>query len=158
MAMTGSVRTDAQQGTIVACPHCAALNRVPADKPALQGKCGTCGSPLFTGKPVALTVDTAARHWDRADIPVLVDFWAAWCGPCRAMAPVLEQAARTFEPALRVAKVDTESQQGLAARFGIRAIPTLILMHKGQEIARQSGAVQFPALKSWVSQFIDLPA
>lgn len=140
---------------IVACPHCAGLNRLPADKPALQGKCGKCAGALFTGAPVALTAVTAAAHWERADLPVLVDFWAAWCGPCRAMAPVLEQAARQLEPKVRIAKVDTDAEPMLASRFGIRSIPTLILLQKGQEISRISGSMSYSDLLSWLGQSID---
>jgi len=140
---------------IVACPHCAGLNRTPPDRDPRQGKCGKCGSALFTGAPVALTAATAAAHWEKSDLPVLVDFWAAWCGPCRAMAPVLDQAASRLEPRLRIAKVDTEAEQALASRFNIRSIPTLVLMHRGQEVARVSGAMPFPALLDWLRQHVD---
>lgn len=139
-----------------ACPRCAALNRLPAGKPAERGKCGKCGQPLFTGSPVALTTATAERHLVKADLPVLVDFWADWCGPCHAMAPVLVQAAARLEPRLRLAKVDTEAEPALTRRYGIRSLPTLALFESGREIARTSGAMPLAALTEWVGHYIEL--
>jgi thioredoxin 2 len=138
----------------IVCPHCAATNRVPADKPAAKGKCGKCGQMLFTGHPVVLAGPAANRHLGASDIPVLIDFWAAWCGPCRTMAPVFEKAAAQLEPAVRLAKVDTEAEPALAQAFGITSIPTMILVHRGQEIARTSGAMPLSALVQWVRQFV----
>ncbi|MGC2856069.1 thioredoxin TrxC [Novispirillum sp. DQ9] len=138
----------------IVCPHCAAVNRVPADKPAEKGKCGKCGQGLFTGHPIALAGAAANRHLGSSDIPVLIDFWAAWCGPCRTMAPIFEQAAARLEPAVRLAKVDTEAEPALAQAFGITSIPTLVLVHKGQEIARTSGAMPLSALVQWVRQYV----
>ncbi|MFA7428843.1 MAG: thioredoxin TrxC [Rhodospirillaceae bacterium] len=138
----------------IVCPHCAATNRVPADKPADKGKCGKCGQMLFTGHPVVLAGTAANRHLQSSDIPVLIDFWAAWCGPCRTMAPVFEKAAAQLEPAVRLAKVDTEAEPALAQAFGITSIPTMILVHRGQEIARTSGAMPLSALVQWVRQFV----
>ncbi|WP_341702476.1 thioredoxin TrxC [Ferrovibrio sp.] len=135
----------------IACPHCSSLNRVPADRLSDGGKCGRCGQPLFAGRPLALTAQNFERHAG-SDLPLLVDFWAAWCGPCRMMAPVIDTAAQEFEPRLRVAKLDTEAEQGLAARFGIRSIPTLMLLRKGREVARTAGAMPMPQLKAWLGQ------
>ena len=141
---------------IIACPRCTGLNRVPAEKSPLDGKCGKCGSPLFLGTPLALSSASAAAHWEKSEVPVLVDFWAAWCGPCRMMAPLLDQAAPRFEPFVRIAKVDTEAEPMLASRFNIRSIPTLVLIQKGQEIARVSGAMPLPSLVQWVESHVAL--
>ncbi|MDZ7583257.1 MAG: thioredoxin TrxC [Thiobacillus sp.] len=134
----------------IVCPHCQAVNRVPAARLAQNPKCGQCHQPLFSGHPVALTAATFARHIQRSDIPVLVDFWAPWCGPCKMMAPQFEQAARLLEPRVRLAKVDTEAEQQLGAQFAIRSIPTLALFSGGREIARQPGAMGAQELVRWV--------
>jgi len=136
----------------VACPHCDTINRVPADKLGAGGKCGNCGNPLITGRPIELTRENFTRHISRSDLPVLVDFWAPWCGPCKMMAPILEQAADQLQPGIRVAKVNTEEQQALAAQFGIRSIPTLALFKDGREAARQAGALDLQSLLGWVRQ------
>lgn len=132
------------------CPHCHAANRVPAARLAEQPRCGQCHRPLFAARPVALTAATFEPHLNRNDIPMLVDFWAPWYGPCRMMAPAYEQAAAQLEPHVRLAKVDTEQEQGLAARFGIRSIPTLILFRAGREVARQAGALSAADIVRWV--------
>lgn len=138
------------ESRIIPCPHCDTLNRVPAARPARDGKCGRCGKPLFTGHPMALTAARFAAHAKAPDLPLLMDFWAEWCGPCRMMAPAFEAAAREFEPRLRFAKVDSDAEGELAARFNIRSIPTLILVQAGRETARVSGALQLPDLRRWI--------
>jgi thioredoxin 2 len=115
------------QAVHVVCPHCDATNRVPRERLGQGGKCGVCHRPLFEGRPLPL--NDAARfdkHAQRSDIPLLVDFWASWCGPCRAMAPVFEQAAKRLEPDVRLVKVDSDAAADIAARFSIRSIPTLV--------------------------------
>jgi len=141
------------EAVIVACPTCNTLNRAPRDKLASgSGKCGSCGAPLFAGHPVALTAGSFESHASKSDIPLLVDFWAPWCGPCKAMAPQFEKAAGQLEPTVRFAKVNTDEEQELAGRFGIHGIPTMILMKHGKEIARQSGAMSASGIESWVQQ------
>jgi thioredoxin 2 len=128
----------------VVCPHCHTTNRVQAAQLAQAPSCGRCKRDLFTGQPAVLDKAAFDRHVARSDIPVLVDFWAAWCGPCRMMAPAFERAAALLEPHVRVAKVDTEQAPALSARLGIRSIPTLALFRGGREIARQPGALTRP--------------
>jgi thioredoxin 2 len=137
----------------VVCPHCNATNRVPAARLANAPSCGNCGKPLFDGHPVALTDASFDAHVNRNDIPVVVDFWAEWCGPCKMMAPQFARAAAQMEPRVRFAKLDTEAAQAIAARYNIRSIPTLVVFHHGKEIARQSGAVDAAALTRWLSPF-----
>ena len=134
----------------IVCAHCTSVNRVPAHKLGLSGKCGKCRRPLFQGRPVALDSGAFQKHIERSHIPVLVDFWAGWCGPCKMMAPVFEQAAARLEPNVRLAKVDTERNRELASRLGISGIPTLVLFDRGREVARTSGAMNLPDLLQWV--------
>lgn len=134
----------------IACPHCQSLNRVPAPRLSEGPNCGRCHAPLFTGRPIAITAADFELHASRADLPLVVDFWAPWCGPCRMMAPAYEQAAKVLEPHVRLAKVNTEEQQALASRFDVFSIPTLILFRGGKEIARQSGAIGPQEIVRWV--------
>ncbi|MDD3449996.1 MAG: thioredoxin TrxC [Gammaproteobacteria bacterium] len=136
--------------THIVCPHCGAVNRIPSSRLADQPRCGKCRGPLFAARPVALTAENFQRHIGRSDIPVLVDFWAPWCGPCKMMAPAFEEAARQLEPRVRLAKVDTEAEQALGARFNIRSIPTLALFRAGREVARQPGAMGAADIVRWV--------
>jgi thioredoxin 2 len=138
----------------IVCPACAAVNRVPAHKLAEDGKCGACHAPLFDGHPVNLDYVTFRKHIERNDIPVVVDFWAAWCGPCKMMAPVFEAASAELQPLVRFAKVDTEQESGLASQYNIRSIPTVIAFSNGKEVGRIAGAMDRQNLLAWVRQHI----
>lgn len=134
----------------IVCPHCHTTNRVQAADLAKPSDCGQCHQPLFNGHPVSLREADFERHFARNQIPLLVDFWAPWCAPCRQMAPAYEQAAAQLEPGVRVVKVDTEAEPKLGARFNIRSIPTLVLFQGGRELARRSGALGANDIVRWV--------
>lgn len=136
----------------LSCPHCAVTNRVPAERLGDGPKCGRCKEKLFTGTPQTVTAANLNGLLNSNDIPVLVDCWASWCGPCQQFAPIFDQAARQFEPKLRLAKLDTEAEQGIAAAWQIRSIPTLILFRSGREVARLNGAMPLAQLKQWLAQ------
>ena len=136
--------------TNIVCPHCSTVNRIPAARLGDRPVCGKCKKPLFTATPVVLDDGNFNLHLSRSDIPVVVDFWAPWCGPCKMMAPAYAQAAAQLEPRVRLAKLNTEEAQQTAARFSIRSIPTIILFDHGREISRQSGALSLPQLVQWV--------
>ena len=134
----------------IVCPHCDAVNRIPAARLGEGPKCGKCHRPLFTGHPIELTAANFQQHVTRSDIPLLVDFWAPWCGPCQMMAPQFVQAAAQLEPRVRLAKVNTDAEQMLGAQFGIRSIPTLALFKGGRKAARQPGAMGAADIVRWV--------
>ena len=134
----------------VVCPHCGTANRVPRQRLGDGPTCGKCKQRLFDGHPVALDAAAFEHHIATNDIPVVVDFWAPWCGPCKAMAPQFERAAAELEPQVRLAKLNTEEAQSVAAQFNIRAIPTLVLFKGGREIARQPGAMDANGVVRWV--------
>ena len=133
----------------IVCGHCGRINRLPAERAAQSARCGACHQPMFTGHPVEVDEEAFSRQVASSDIPVLVDVWAPWCGPCRAMAPMFERAAQELEPDVRLVKLNSDKAPALSSRLNISGIPTLLLMHRGREIARQAGAMDSRGIVAW---------
>ncbi|GLQ76720.1 thiol reductase thioredoxin [Mesorhizobium huakuii] len=138
------------QQNLVVCGKCGGVNRLPPARNADEAKCGKCGTRLFSGHPLDVDAKAFDHQTARSSIPVVVDVWAPWCGPCKMMAPAYEAAARELEPHVRLLKLNSDNEQAVAARLGIRGIPTMILFHGGREIARTSGAMTAGQIVRWV--------
>ena len=134
----------------IVCPHCNSVNRLPSARAAEEPKCGKCSKPLFVAQPLDLTDSNFQTHVSRSDIPVVVDFWAPWCGPCKMMAPAFAQAASELEPSFRLAKLNTDTETSTAAQFRIQSIPTIAIFRHGEEVARQPGAMSAADIVRWV--------
>lgn len=137
----------------IVCPHCAGTNRLPVDRDAARAKCGRCHKPLFVGRPADVRLEAFDKQVKSSDIPLVVDFWAEWCGPCKMMAPAFEKVASELEPRVRFLKLDTEAEPQLAARYQIRGIPTTIIFRNGAEIARRAGAMDAGTLSAWLQPY-----
>ncbi len=134
------------------CPHCGQVNRLPREKSPRQAVCGACKEPLFSGAPIDVDGARFRRHLERDDLPLVVDFWAPWCGPCRSMAPAFAQVASTIEPRARFLKVNVDVEQGLAASLGVQGIPALFVFAQGKVVAQQAGAMPATSLQTWVDR------
>ena len=140
--------------TQVVCGHCDSVVGLPSDRLKDGPRCPKCHFPLFEGKPVELTAANFDKHVNRSDLPVVVDFWAEWCGPCKAMAPAFEKVAAEFEPEMRFLKVDTGAERSLAAQYNIRSIPTLMIFRRGAIVAQQAGAMDSGSLRNWLRHYL----
>jgi thioredoxin 2 len=140
------------QPTHIVCPHCRAVNRVPAERPAAVARCGGCHQPLFDGHPAEVDAAGFERHVAAGDLPVLVDVWAPWCAPCRAMAPQFERAAAALEPGVRLLKLNADGAPDLVGRLGVQGIPALLLLRGGQVVARTAGAMDANRIAAWTRQ------
>ena len=138
----------------IVCPSCNAINRIPSTKLGANPSCGKCHEALFTGHPVELNSNNFQQHINRNDIPVVVDFWVPWCGPCKSMAPAFEQASAALSPEVRLAKLNTEDENTIAGHLNIRSIPTMVLFKNGREVTRQAGAMSASDIESWVKNNI----
>jgi thioredoxin 2 len=146
------------QEKLVVCGKCGGVNRLPPARDAGDAKCGKCGSRLFSGHPADVDTQSFDRQVTRSSLPVVVDIWAPWCGPCKMMAPAYEAAANELEPHVRLIKLNSDNEQAVAARLGIRGIPTMILFHGGQEVARTSGAMTAGQIVRWVRDHLPAAA